>query len=189
MVSRSARAEAARPPEPVEETLLVARVVRPHGLRGEVRIEILSDVEGRFDPGCELWLTAAARVPRRVRIASFREAGLLRLEGFETREQAETLRGHRLEVGLSEVPEAPAGLFWHHQLIGCGCADERDGELGEVVDVVEDGGGELLEIERPGGRRVLVPFVEAVVIDVDVAGRRISLRLPPGLLEACESAS
>jgi len=189
MVSRSAKAEAsAGPPDLVEETVLVGRVLRPHGLDGEVKIEVLSDVAERFDPGRELWLTAPSRAPRRVRIDSFRAgSALLRLAGWRTREQAETLRGSRLEVGLSESPEAPEGLFYHHQLIGCACSDELRGELGEVVGVLEDGGGELLEIERPGGRRLLVPFVEALVIGVDVAGRRIGLRLPPGLLEACES--
>ncbi|MEE8522482.1 MAG: ribosome maturation factor RimM [Thermoanaerobaculia bacterium] len=211
MVSRSAKAEAAagppdrrppgrrppgrrppgrRPPELVEETVLVGQVLRPHGLYGEVKIVVLSDVAERFEPGRELWLTAPARAPLRVRINDFRPGtggALLRLEGWHTREQAESLRGCRLEVGLSEVPEAPEGLFYHHQLIGCGCADELLGELGEVVAVVEDGGGELLEIERPDGHRLLVPFVAAYAIDVDVAGRRIGLRLPPGLLEACES--
>ncbi len=204
MVSRSGKAEVAgfpggrprrrrtgrRPPELREETVLVGRILRPHGLRGEVKIEVLSDVPERFDPGRELWLSAPAARPRRVRIDSFRAGSggaLLGLEGCHTREQAEDLRGSRLEVGLSEVPEAPEGLFYHHQLIGCGCVDELRGELGEVVNVVEDGGGQLLEIERSAGRRLLVPFVEAIAVEVDVAERRIVMRLPAGLLEACES--
>ena len=199
MASRSARAEpAAGPPErkaagstdPAEERVLVGEVIRPHGLLGEVKLEIFSDVPERFELGAELWLTVPGQAPRRVRVAGLRPGtggALLLLEGCETREQAETLRGGRLEVGLSEVPEAPEGTYYHHQLIGCGCVDEALGPLGEVVAVLEDGGGELLEIERPGGRRVLVPFVEDQVAEVDVAGRRIGLRLPPGLLEACET--
>ena len=194
MASRSAKAE----------SLLAGLVLRPHGLRGEVKIEVVSDVPERFAPGAELWLVPPGleQSRERVRVADLRPVrggALLRLAGFTRREQAEAIRGGRLEVDLSEVPAAPPGVYYHHQLIGCRCVDQRHGELGEVVDVVEDGGGTLLQVDAvpgggaaPGGAAtdsLLVPFVEPFLAAVDVDRRRIDLRLPPGLIEICASGS
>lgn len=92
-----------------------------------------------------------------------------------------------LEVPRSEVPEAPAGTYYHWQLLGCRCRAGSE-DLGTVVEVVEDGGGLLLICESEG-RKVPVPFVAEFLREVDVAGGRIELDLPPGLLEACASRS
>ncbi|MCP3956333.1 MAG: 16S rRNA processing protein RimM [bacterium] len=166
-------------------------VLRPHGLRGEVRIEIHSDLPERFAPGSELRLTMRGGVTRTVRVASFREVrggGLIRFSGWRTRESAVELRGARLEVLRSDVPAAPEGLYYHFDLVGCRCFDAELGELGEVEAVVEDGGGVLLEVRGPD--RVLpVPFVEAFLDEVDINGREIRLRLPEGLIETCASKS
>ena len=180
--------------------MLVGLVTRPHGVRGEVKIEVLSDVPDRFDPGRELLVTGGRSVER-ARVAGFRPirgGAILRLDSYRTREHAETLRGKRLEVPRCEVPPAPEGLYYHFDLVGCRCLDAELGELGEVTAVVEDGGGILLEVARPpragdrgteAGRTVPVPFVEAFLESVDVAGKQIRLRLPPGLVETCESGS
>ncbi len=189
-----------------DETLLVGLVLRPHGLRGAVKIEVVSDVPERFAPGAELWLAGGGSGTRRqrVRVAGFRAVrggAVLQLEGYGDRDRAEAIRGRRLEIEVSAVPVAPAGVYYHHQLIGCRCVDERHGDLGEVVDVVEDGGGALLQVvsnptpqgakspPAPGRGVLLVPFVESFLAAVDVERRRIDLRLPPGLVETCVSAS
>ena len=171
-----------------EDLVLVGRVIRPHGIRGEVKVEIWSDVPDRFDPGRELLLTTEGRTAR---IASFRRipgGAILRFDGCRNRDQAEIFRGNRLRVPRSDVPAAPAGLYYHFDLVGCLCVDADHGELGEVTAVVEDGGGVLLEVAR-AGRILPVPFVEAFLESVDVVRKQIRLRLPRGLVEACESRS
>ena len=173
------------------ERVLVGRVTRPHGVRGEVKVEILSDVPDRFEAGRELLVTASGRPGARRRIASsrmIRGGAIVRFDDCYTREQAESLRGSRLEIRRAEVPAAPAGMYYHFELEGCRCVDAELGELGEVAAVVEDGGGLLLEVAADG-RTLPVPFVEAFLESVDVDGRQIHLRLPAGLVETCESAS
>lgn len=171
--------------------ILVGVVTAAHGLRGEVKIEIHSDVPGRFDSGSELWLAARDGDRRRVTVASSRSirgGAIVRFDGCDDRDRALALRGARLEVERSEVPAAPPGQYYWFELVGCRCVDRRDGELGEVTAVVEDGGGILLEI-RDGERTLMVPFVEAFLDAVDVERREIRLALPPGLVEICASRS
>jgi 16S rRNA processing protein RimM len=85
------------------------------------------------------------------------------------------------------VPPAEPGTYYYFELLGCRCNDGGQ-DLGEVVDLVEDGGG-LLLIVAHGDQRIPVPFVERFLRGVDVVGKRIDLELPPGLLETCASRS
>lgn len=112
----------------------------------------------------------------------------MRFEGYGDRNAAETLHGSVLEVGRDEVPPAEEGSWYWFELTGCCCFDEALGEIGTVVDVVEDGGGLLLELKAEG-KRLLVPFVRAFLVQVDTEAGRIDLRLPEGLVETCTSRS
>jgi 16S rRNA processing protein RimM len=183
----------------------VGRVLRPHGLKGEVVVEVLSDVPGRFDPGRRLFavrgeapdrshgtpqdrtLVVAASQPHK-------SGARVRFQGIEDCDAAEALRDLNLEVERSTVPAAEPGTYYYYELLGCRCYD-GDRDLGEVVDLVEDGGGLLLIVlmvadgEADGDQRVPVPFVESFLREVDVARGRIVLDLPPGLLETCASRS
>ncbi len=187
MTSRSSTTDSAGSPP---RTIEVARIRKPHGIRGEVAVEVLTDVVGRLDPGRVL-LLAGVEGRTEVRVASFRPHGrgaVLRLEGCEEREAAEALRGLALEVDRSEVPPSPAGSWYHFELVGCRLADRACGELGIVEAILEDGGGHLLEVRGPAGS-VHVPWVEAFIVEVDVQERRIEVDLPEGLVETCTSTS
>lgn len=184
------RAPRRRPVAPAAERVAAGRVLGAHGLRGEVAIEVLSDVPGRFAPGAALLLTAGGEAPRPVVVAAARphKGGLLiQLDGVADRTAAEALRGALLEVEARDVPPPPEGSYYHFDLVGCRCSD-GGGDLGEVVEVLEGGGGVLLRVTGPRGE-LLLPFVESYLGEVDVAGRRIGWRLPEGFLEACGSAS
>jgi 16S rRNA processing protein RimM len=113
---------------------------------------------------------------------------LVRFAGIDDRDAAERLRGAGLAVERERVPAAPPGAYYHFELVGCRCRDRREGDLGEVVDLVEDGGGLLLVVDD-GRRRVPVPFVGRFIRKVDVAAGQIEVELPPGLVETCASGS
>jgi 16S rRNA processing protein RimM len=189
MPSSSSKTE--RPSKP-PESVLVGLVLRPHGVGGAVFVELLSDVPGRFAAGARLDLALPAGERRAVTVegtSAWRGGLRVRFAGVTSREQAEALRGARLEVGRERVPELPPGTFYQFELYGYRCRDRRAGELGAVVEVLADGGGWLLVVERPGGRRLPLPFVERFVAGVDRAERRIDWDLPEGLIETCESGS
>ena len=188
--SRKTTTEDAAGRADLPERVAVGRVLRPHGVRGEVVVEVLSDVPGRLAPGRSLKASWEGRPARTVTVESYRPhktGALVRFAGAEDRDRAEELRDALLEVDRSEVPAAPEGTYYWYQLLGCRC--RVDGEdLGEVTDLVEDGGGLLLVVSKEG-RQVPIPFVRSFLKEVDVERGRIELDLPEGLLEACASGS
>lgn len=196
MGSRSARTEAPSRRRPAAtgdgDRVLVGEVLRPHGLRGEVKVEVHTDIVERFDGGSEMWwVSPNGRQQDRMRVRSSRPAKgclLVSFDGVSYRDQAEALRGGRLEVDPEDVPEAPDGFYYYFQLVGCRCVDAELGELGQVVDIVEDGGGVLLEVAH-WDEKLLLPFVDAFLAEVDIPGQRIDWKLPPGLVETCVSKS
>ena len=186
MSSKSSKSDSANP---LPDSIIVGKVRKPHGVRGEVVVEILSDVGGRFDPGANLEIVQGS-VPRRsARIADTRRKdrdAIIRFEGFDSRDDASELRGALLEVNRTEVPSAPEGSYYFFELVGCVCEDAREGELGTVERILEDGGGLVLEIKQ-GAETLLIPFVRAYLKRMDPVGRRIELDLPEGLVEICTS--
>jgi len=190
---RETDSQAARADLP--ERVTVGRVLKPHGLRGDVVVEVLSDVPDRLAPGSRLAAVADPEAPAagaiELEVAASRAHGagrLLRFAGRDGRDAIEELRGLWLTVERAAVPAPPAGTYYHYQLVGCRVRDAEAGDLGEVVDLVEDGGG-LLLLVSDGARQVPVPFVASFLTEVDVASGRIELALPPGFLEACASRS
>ena len=182
--------------------VLVGRIVRPHGVRGELVVEVLSDRPERLAPGSELVVTGAdpdapapaaggEPAPAALRVAASRPhrgRALVEFEGIGDRAAAERLRGLGLAVERAAVPPPPGGSWYHFQLLGCRCRDRAAGDLGAVVDLVEDGGGLLLVVDD-GRRRLPVPFVNEFLRRVDPEAGVIEVELPPGLVETCASTS
>ena len=171
--------------------VLVGHVRKPHGVRGEVLIEVLSDDPDRFHPGAEMIVVGPAFARRVLSISTVRPHGgglLILFEGLEDRDEVGVLRGADLMVDAKEVREPPEGTYYYFDLIGRICTDRRAGALGEVVAVHEDGGGLLLEL-RDDSRTVLVPFVREYLVSITKTEGPIEFDLPEGLLEVCVSRS
>ena len=173
--------------------LTVARVGRAHGIRGEVTIELRTDVpEQRFTPGARLFTTPPARVvgevPAELTLSSVRDHNgvlLLGFDGFEDRNSADTLRGVLLEAEVDPDEEEP-DAWYDHQLVGLAAVDPAGAPLGEVVAVEHPGAQDRLVIRRPDGVNRMVPFVTAIVPTVDVRGGRVVIDAPAGLIEDAE---
>jgi 16S rRNA processing protein RimM len=162
--------------------LVVGRIARPHGVRGEVSVEVHTDDPGRrFAVGAVLATDPAAAGPLTVESARWHTGRLLiSFAGITDRDQADELRGVWLTVDSAEIgsPEDP-DEFNDHELIGLDVVTVSGHPVGRVAEVRHHG-QDLLVIEPD---EILVPFVAAIVPEVDVAGGRLVIDPPPGLLE------
>jgi 16S rRNA processing protein RimM len=180
------RAEGPRAAAPAR--LVVGRVVRPHGVRGEVVVEVLSDAPDRFRPGAELTTgdpDDPGATPRRLTVAATRRHQgrlLAAFDGLDDRDDVEPLRGELLTIPLSAARRLGPDEFWPHQLTGLAVADHAGTVVGSVTDVVPGTAHDLLQVDLDGGGRVLVPAVAALVT-VELAAGRVVVADLPGLLE------
>ncbi len=170
--------------------LIVGRILRPHGVRGEVVVEVTTDdPEQRYEPGSVLATEPGSAGPLVIEGVRPHQGRLLvTFEGVEDREQADELRGVRLWVDSADLapPEDP-DEYHDFQLVGLAAVDGRvetaGDKLGEVVRVDHGPGHDMLVLRLVDGRQALVPFVRAIVPEVDVPGGRLVLTPPEGLLD------
>ncbi|GAA3864438.1 ribosome maturation factor RimM [Streptomyces sedi] len=167
--------------------LVVARVGRAHGIKGEVTVEVRTDEpELRLAPGEVLTTEPAGAGPLTIESGRVQSGRLvLRFAGVRTRDAAESLRNTLLvaEVDPDQLPEDPEE-FYDHQLVGLTVVTARDGtEVGSVREVSHLPGQDLLVVALPGGGEAFVPFVEAIVPEVDLERGRVVVDPPPGLLD------
>jgi 16S rRNA processing protein RimM len=172
------------PEEP--ERLVVGRVVRPHGIQGELSVEVLSDAPERFAPGAELGV-GDPDGPDPLKPAVIRSARqhlgrlLLTLEGVTDRDAADRFRGAWLSIPAAEARPLNQDEFWAPQLVGLAVVDHQGRERGRVADVVPGSAHDLLSVELPGGATALVPAVAALVT-VELEEGRVLVDAVPGLL-------
>jgi 16S rRNA processing protein RimM len=169
----------------------VGQVARAHGIRGEVIVAVRTDEPGvRFAPGVSLAAEPPDRGPLTVRASRSHSGRLIvAFEGISDRTAAEGLRGTLLVVDTEDIPSpADPDEFYDHELIGLGVVTATGQSVGVVADVLHYG-QDLLVVRRedPGPAEVLVPFVGAIVPDVDVAAGRLVIDPPPGLLDPDEA--
>lgn len=164
--------------------LVVGRIGKPHGIRGEVTVEVRTDEPGANVPASP----GAYRVPSELTVETARwHQGRLLLVAFEgvlDRNVAEALRGTFVGVDRADVtaPTDPEE-FHDHQLVGLAVVTSAGERLGEIVRIDHAPAADLLVLRRPGDRDVLIPFVRAIVPEVDLAGGRVVVDPPGGLLD------
>jgi 16S rRNA processing protein RimM len=166
--------------------LVVGQIVRPHGIRGEVVIEVTTDDPGaRFVAGSVLSTDPASAGPLHLESVRPHQGRLIAaFDGVLDRTGADALRGVKICVESAELtpPEDP-DEFHDYQLIGLAAVDPDGKPLGELVAVEHGPAADLLVLRRPDGHRALIPFVAAIVPAVDLAAGRVVLNPPEGLLE------
>jgi 16S rRNA processing protein RimM len=187
-----------RPPNraaPAPTWVLLARLIRPHGRRGELVAEVLTDFPERFHQRPRLFLIPPERVgsrPREVLLENFwslRSRIVMKFQAVDSINDAEALRGFEVAIPVEERAPLEAGSVYVSELIGCRVVDlNLDGaEIGEIVDVDrESSSTELLVLRRRrrlGNEELLIPFVAQYLTRIDVANRLLEMRLPAGLLE------
>lgn len=170
----------------VQPDVVIGRIVRPHGNRGDVVVEPLTDFgAARFGAGAALAAVQGDRdftlTIRRSR--PYGDRWVLGFDGVASIDDAEALRGVELRIADDELTPLPEGAYYRHELVGCRVVGMGGEDVGMVTRIDESGGAALLLVVETAGGEVLVPFADSICREVDVAARRIVIAPPAGLLE------
>jgi 16S rRNA processing protein RimM len=168
------------------DRLTVGRIGKPQGIRGEVTVEVRTDApDVRFADGAVLFTDPEERGPLTVESTRDQNGRLVvAFVGVPDRNAAEQLRDTLLQVDAADIPPTDDPDEFHDtQLIGLAAELVDGAALGEVVDVLHLPHGDVLAVRRDEGPEVLVPFVKAIVPEVDLAAGRVVVDPPDGLLD------
>jgi 16S rRNA processing protein RimM len=173
----------------MDDLLLVGRVARAHGIRGQVIVNLETDFpEERFKAG-EVLLVGPEGEPREIREVRFHQGRpVIALSGVDTMNDADALAGAELKVPAATVPPLPSGTFYRHDLVGCEVRDNLGRTIGRVAAVEGTLERSRLVVSGDAGE-VLIPLVDAICTSVDTAKGLIVVDPPAGLLDVNARAS
>lgn len=166
--------------------LVVARIGRAHGIKGEVTVEVRTDEpELRLGPGAVLATEPASTGPLTIETGRVHSGRLLlRFAGVGDRTAAEALRNTLLiaEVDPEDMPEDP-DEYYDHQLMDLDVVLADGTEIGRITEITHLPSQDLFIVERPDGTEVMIPFVEEIVTEIDLLEQRAVIDPPPGLID------
>ena len=168
-----------------DDMAVVGRIARAHGNRGQVIVDPATDFpDERFKPGSVLQIRRGSATESIAveHVRFHRGRPILGLAGIKTMDAAEALAGSELRIGPDALQPLPPGSFYHHDLVDCEVATPRGDLIGRVTGVEGDAAGSRLIVESRNGE-ILIPLAEGICVAVDVAGRKILVEPPEGLLD------
>lgn len=167
------------PGEPVY--LAVGRLRRPHGIEGEILMDILTDFPERLKIGKTLYAGPDYEPIRLAGIRGHNRAKIVRLVGYDLPETVGRFRNAVLYVKADEVPPLPEGEYYHHELLGLRIVDETGQNLGRLDQILETGANDIYLVKTPDDNELLLPAIEAVVLEINLEKGEICVRPPEWL--------
>lgn len=161
--------------------LVIGRVVKAHGVRGEVKVEVHTDLPERFGWLEEVYIGRSNPKPVTVEQVRFQKSWvLLKLAGYDNRDDAENLRSQWLLVPEAEALPLQEGEYYLYQIIGCTVVSDQGEILGKITDVIETKANNVFVVDSASGE-LLLPDIDEVILDVDLGNSRVLVHLIPGL--------
>ncbi|HMM05319.1 MAG TPA: ribosome maturation factor RimM [Clostridiales bacterium] len=161
-------------------------ILSAHGIKGEVKVKPETDHPGRFKKGNTFYLEKEKRDTTLTSVRDINDGLLiLGLSGIDDRDRAERLRGSLLQIEAEDVLPLPPDAYYFFQLKGMEVAEEDGTPLGVIVDLVTSGANDVYRIDCKNGDYMLIPALKQVIREVDLSRKKMTVRLLPGLKEAC----
>lgn len=169
-----------------DEDVVIARIVKARGIRGEVACAVETDFPGRFSSleRVTVWMPDGTRLSLSVENSWFHnQRVVLKFEGYDTMTAAQGLVGGRLVIAEADVEPLAEGQFFERQIIGSEVFTSDGGTLGVITRIMRTGGTDLLVLQGVDGLERLIPFADDICTEVDLAAKRITIAPPDGLLD------
>lgn len=174
--------QAGAPPLVPPAFLLVGKLARPHGVRGEMLMIVLTDFPERLTPDTILYMGDDHQPVTLISTRHHNNGLLATLEGITTREEATQMHGQLLFVRADDRPPLPEGEFYLHELLGLMVVSDQGEDLGQVVDWIETGANGVFVVRKPEGGDLLLPDIDDVVLKVDKKNGVMTVHLLEGLV-------
>jgi 16S rRNA processing protein RimM len=163
------------------EYLAVGRILRPHGIRGELLLEAAPDLVGMLSVGGKIYLGPDRTPATILSLRTHAENYLLLVKGTVDRSSADRYRGTVVYVRSQSAPPLPPHVFYHWQIVGLEVQTEAGEILGKIAEILQTGANDVYVVRDEAGAEVLLPAIEPVILKVDLDGKRMLVRLIPGL--------
>jgi 16S rRNA processing protein RimM len=165
--------------EPVYLTVGFLR--RPHGLRGEIIMDLHTDFPERLKPGRKMFVSEEHKPVTIQSVRPHQTGVLIKFNGIETTEEAGQFRNQWVYVNTRNLPPLPEGQIYQHVLYGFKVVDDQDNVLGELVEIIETGANNVYVVRDGSGRELLLPAIPSVILDLDTGRRLMRVHLLEGL--------
>ena len=161
--------------------LVVGFLRRPHGLRGEIIMDVHTDFPERLRKGRKLFVGEEHRAMTLASSRPHAKGMLVHLKGIDTPEAAGELRNQWVYVKAAEVPSLPEGQLYQHELFGFQVVDENNVSLGELVEIIETGANDVYVVRNEAGKEILLPAISSVILETDKSRRLMRVHVLEGL--------
>ncbi|MDF2648869.1 16S rRNA processing protein RimM [Paenibacillus sp. V4I3] len=169
-----------------EKLVTVGRIVNSHGIRGELKVVPETDFPERFDKGNALIIVDSQNKQTPVTVQTSRlhkNMFILQFDQFSNINDVEKFKGSLLKIEAKEQQPLEEGEYYYHEIIGCKVVTEEGQELGLVSEVLTPGANDVWVVSLPKGKQLLLPVIDDVILDVDIANKTIRIHLMEGLME------
>jgi 16S rRNA processing protein RimM len=169
-----------------ENRIVIGRVSKPHGMKGEIRIEYFNSEDPNFFSRYQMIFiqgdTGSPQPYRPIAVRPHKKFVLAQLEGVRTREEAEQLRGKAVLVDITELPSLDEDEYYWHEILGMRVVTEEGENVGKITEILPTGSNDVYVV-REGERECLIPAIKEVIISIDKKARTIVMRPLEGLLK------
>lgn len=155
--------------------------MRPHGVRGELLVEPLSDSIRSLEAESVVFLGRLDTPFVVMSLRPHRGQFLLRLVSVSDRTQAEQIRSREILIPFDQATPLPEGVYYHRQILGLDVVELGGKQLGQVSEILETGGNDVYVVQPEGGRELLLPAISSVILEIDLEAGRIVVAVPEGL--------
>lgn len=157
--------------------IAVGRLRRPHGVRGEIMMEVLTDFPERLRSGKRVFVGEEHQPMTIARVRPHQNILLVSFRGIDTPEAVAAFRNQYVYVHKSDLPKLPEGEYYHHELLGLSLVDESGRPLGVLEEILETGANDVYLARTPEGKELLIPAIPDVILDINLPARQIRIRL------------
>lgn len=169
-----------------EKLVTVGRIVNSHGIRGELKVVPETDFPERFDKGNTLIIVDSQNKQTSVTVQTSRlhkNMFILQFAEFSNINEVEKFKGALVKIEAKNQKPLEEGEYYYHEIIGCKVVTEEGQELGLISEVLTPGANDVWVVSLPKGKQLLLPVIDDVILNVDIALKTIRIHLMEGLLE------